>query len=64
MAKTKAALKKQKSMEESISFFNSGNKAVALFGLLIRDTAINEKDISNMGTSLREKFCLPTTCLK
>ncbi|MFP4243051.1 MAG: hypothetical protein ACLFTW_13865, partial [Chitinispirillaceae bacterium] len=46
----------------SISFFNSNNKSIALFGVLIRDTAINENDLSTLGASLREKFSLPTTC--
>jgi hypothetical protein len=46
----------------SISFYNSGNKSIALFGILIRDTKVNEKDLSGRGTALRNKFSLPTTC--
>jgi hypothetical protein len=46
----------------SISFFNSKTKSVAIFGVLIRDTAENEKDLSVRGNALRKKFTLPTTC--
>jgi hypothetical protein len=33
-----------------------------LFGILIRDTKVNEKDLSARGTALRKRFSLPTTC--
>ena len=46
----------------SISFCNSGNKSIALFGILVRDTEVNEKDLSGRGTALRKKFSLPMTC--
>jgi len=46
----------------AIRFFNSGNKLIALFGVLIRDTEVNEKDLSVRGTALRIKFSPPTTC--
>ncbi len=46
----------------AVSFFNSNNKSIAIFGVLIRDTAVNEKDLSVRGTELRKKFVLPTTC--
>ena len=46
----------------SISFFNSNNKSVAIFGVLIRDTSADEKDLFARGSALRNKFTLPTTC--
>lgn len=46
----------------SISFFNSNNKSIAIFGVLIRDTPANEKDLSARGTALQKKFSLPTNC--
>jgi hypothetical protein len=46
----------------AISFFNSGNKLISLFGILVRDTEVNEKDLSVRGSALRKKFSLPTTC--
>jgi len=46
----------------AVSFFNSGNNFISLFGILVRDTEANEKDLSARGTSLRQKFSLPTTC--
>ncbi len=46
----------------SSSFFNSNNKSVAIFGVLIRDTSPNENDLFSRGTALRNKFTQPTTC--
>lgn len=46
----------------SVSFFNSNNKSVAIFGVLIRDTSADEKDLFARGSALRNKFTLPTTC--
>lgn len=46
----------------AITFFNSGNRSVALFGVLIRDTPVNSKDLSGRGSALRNAFSLPTTC--
>ena len=43
-------------------FFESGNKALALFGVLIRDTIPDEKDLKSRGRSLSKKLSLPTTC--
>lgn len=43
-------------------FFNSGNKAVALFGVLIRDTQPNELDLKARGQTLAGSLQDPTTC--
>ena len=56
--------KYQKNYEQAMTtFLNSGNKNVALFGVLIRDTQTNEKDLSPLGGSLRGNLSNPTTCL-
>ena len=44
------------------SYFNSGRKSVALFGVLIRDTQPNERDLSVRGKALRRKLATPTQC--
>ncbi len=43
-------------------FFESGNKAVALFGVLIRDTPPNELDLKARGRTLAGSLQDPTTC--
>lgn len=43
-------------------YFNSGNKAVTLFGVLIRDTTPNENDLNGRGKTLGETITSPTTC--
>lgn len=43
-------------------FLNSGNKAVALFGILIRDTVPNKLDLQGRGRSLASTLRTPTTC--
>ncbi|MBI4334318.1 MAG: hypothetical protein HY673_23945 [Chloroflexi bacterium] len=43
-------------------FFDSGNKAVALFGVLVRDTRPNELDLKTRGQSLAGTLQAPTTC--
>jgi hypothetical protein len=43
-------------------FLESGNKDVALFGVLIRDTAPNELDLKARGQSLAETLSAPSTC--
>jgi hypothetical protein len=43
-------------------FLNSGNKAVALFGVLIRDTEPNELDLQARGRSLADTLHNPSTC--
>ena len=43
-------------------FLESGNKAVALFGVLIRDTQPNELDLRARGRSLAGRLQSPTTC--
>jgi len=45
-----------------VTFLESGSKAVALYGMLVRDTEANEKDLSSVGIALREKISLPMTC--
>ena len=49
--------------QAAATFFNSGNKNIALFGVLTRDTQTNEKDLSPLGESLRGDISNPTTCL-
>ncbi len=43
-------------------FLDSGNKAVSLYGILIRDTRPDEKDLRRRGRSLAETIHPPTTC--
>lgn len=43
-------------------FLRSGNKDVALFGVLIRDTAPNELDLRSRGHSLAKMLHDPSTC--
>jgi len=43
-------------------YLNSGNKAVALFGVLIRDTEPNDLDLKNRGHALARILQDPTTC--
>ena len=44
-------------------FLDSGNKAVSLFGVLIRDTQPNELDLRARGRTLTRTLQHPTTCL-
>ena len=44
-------------------YFNSGNKAVTLFGVLIRDTSPTENDLNGRGKTLGETIPSPTTCI-
>jgi hypothetical protein len=46
----------------AILYFNSGNKSVSLFGVLIRDTEANELDLKNRGKSLGSSLNAPTSC--
>ena len=43
-------------------FLDSGNKALALFGVLIRDTQPNELDLQARGQTMAGKLEYPTTC--
>ncbi|MCG8337175.1 MAG: hypothetical protein MJE63_21965 [Proteobacteria bacterium] len=43
-------------------FLESGNKAVSLFGVLIRDTEPNELDLKNRGQTLKKCIQSPTSC--
>ncbi len=43
-------------------FFSSGNKAVALIGVLIRDTDPSELDLKAGGRYIAERIQTPTTC--
>jgi hypothetical protein len=43
-------------------FLTSNNRAVALFGILVRDTTPNELDLESRGKSLAEILETPTTC--
>lgn len=44
------------------AYFNSGNKNVALFGLLIRDTQPAESDLEHRGKNLGTSLNSPTSC--
>ncbi len=48
--------------ESAILYFNSGNKAVSLFGVLIRDTDANELDLKSRGKALGRSLSAPTSC--
>lgn len=41
---------------------DSGNKAIVLFGILIRDTEPNPKDLSSRGSNLADRLEMPTAC--
>ncbi|MDH5542043.1 MAG: hypothetical protein OEY64_03665 [Nitrospinota bacterium] len=43
-------------------FLNSGNKAISLFGVLIRDTQPNDLDLKARGETLTSVLQAPTTC--
>ena len=43
-------------------FFDSGNRAIALFGVLTRDTQPNELDLQARGQTLARILQAPTTC--
>lgn len=43
-------------------FLDSGNKAISLFGVLIRDTQPNELDLQRRGRTLARALQAPTTC--
>ena len=43
-------------------FLDSGNRAIALFGVLIRDTQPNERDLRARGQTLAMTLQAPTTC--
>lgn len=45
-----------------MTYFQSGNKAVSLYGVLIRDTDVNELDLKGRGFSLGDSIVPPTTC--
>ena len=45
-----------------IDYFDSGGKSVMLFGVLIRDTQPNERDLSARGKGLRDILASPTKC--
>jgi len=49
--------------EECLSlYFNSGNKAIRLYGLLIRDTPPNERDLRHRGRVIGKSIQHPTFC--
>ncbi len=48
--------------QAAINLFNSENKDIALYGILIRDTQVNERDLSLPGAAFRRDFSNPTTC--
>lgn len=53
----------QDAFDKSLThYLNSGNKAVSLFGILIRDTAPNELDLQGRGNDLGRKVVHPASC--
>ncbi len=42
--------------QAAINLFNSVNKDIALYGILIRDTQVNERDLSLPGAAFRRNF--------
>lgn len=48
--------------EAAKKLFSSGNKAVALFGVLIRDTEPQELDLRSRGQTLAKMLFHPSTC--
>lgn len=42
---------------------HSSNRSIALFGVLIRDTIPNERDLDNRGRALSGKLQAPTSCV-
>lgn len=44
------------------TFLNSSNKAISLFGVLIRDTSPNELDLKARGRKLATTLQIPATC--
>jgi hypothetical protein len=44
------------------AFLESGNKEIALFGVLLRDTQADERDLRARGQSLAGTIVSPTTC--
>ena len=44
------------------AYFNSGNRDAALFGVLVRDTVPDVRDLSGRGAALRALLVRPTTC--
>lgn len=43
-------------------FLDSGNRAIALFGVIVRDTRPNELDLKARGQALANSLQAPTTC--
>lgn len=55
--------KYQHSFDAAIrTYLESGNKAVSLYGILIRDTCCNEMDLKSRGLSLDSSISSPTSC--
>lgn len=44
-------------------FLQSGNRSIALFGVLVRDTSPNAQDLQNRGRALANRLQIPTTCV-
>jgi hypothetical protein len=45
-----------------IRYFNSGNRDLALFGILVRDQAAREEDLRARGQALAGRLQAPTRC--
>lgn len=53
----------EKAYNQSLTFYlNTGNKAVSLFGILIRDTGPNVLDLERRGQTLCHTVVHPTSC--
>ncbi len=53
----------QKAFDRSCArYFNSEQKSIALFGILVRDTQPDERDLSARGRELRRKLASPIEC--
>ena len=61
-SRTKGSQFEQAFKCSSTSYFNSGRKSIVLFGILIRDTSPNKRDVSIRGDALRQKLTQPTRC--
>jgi hypothetical protein len=60
--RTRGGTYEQAFKSSCINYFESQAKDIVLFGILIRDTAPNEQDLSGRGQALRRKLSAPTQC--
>lgn len=60
--RTKGGMHELEFNQSCTRYFDSGNKSVVLFGVLVRDTVPNVIDLSVRGNALRNKLTQPTQC--